>query len=213
MVKTKEILRRVVLILFLLSLAITLTINARWLYSFDIGYLKITDYTDYSRQTILANYDDLMRYLNFFWIKTLHMTDFPTSSEGAFHFVEVKRLFQLNYAILIVTIIPSIMYLYRLFKTKMVWTLLNMIRGILLALAALTVFMLIAFDQFFVLFHEVFFNNDAWIFYPETDPIILVLPQEYFFHCFALFFIQFILCLAILLIVGKRELKKPVINN
>lgn len=208
MVKSKEIVNRVVLILFLLSLAITLTINARWLYQFDINYLGITEYTDYSKQTILSNYDDLMRYLNFFWVKILSMKDFPTSSEGAFHFVEVKRLFQLNYAILLVTFVPSVWYLYRLVKHKLVWTLNTMIQGILLGLGALAFFMIVAFDQFFVLFHEVFFNNDAWIFYPETDPIILVLPQEYFFHCFALFFVLFILFLVILLIKGKRELKK-----
>lgn len=208
MVKAKEYLKRIVLILFLLSLAITLTINARWLYQFDINYLGITEYTDYTKQTILSNYDDLMRYLNFFWVKTLSMKDFPTSGEGAFHFAEVKQLFQLNYAVFFITLIPSVMYLYRLFKTKMVWTLSRMIQGILMGLAALAFFMIVAFDQFFVLFHEVFFNNDAWIFYPETDPIILVLPQEYFFHCFALFFILFILFLAILLIRGNRELKK-----
>jgi len=208
MVKTKDILKKVVLILFLLTFAITLTINARWLYSFDINYLKLTEYTDYSKQTILSNYDDLMRYLNLFWVKKLSMPDFPTSSEGAFHFFEVKKLFQLNYAIFLITIVPSVLYLKKLIQTKMTWTLLTLIRGILLGLAALTVFMLIAFDQFFVLFHEVFFNNDAWIFYPETDPIILVLPQEYFFHCFALFFVLFILFLIILLIIGKKELKK-----
>lgn len=181
MVKAKEYLKRIVLIIFLLSLAITLTINARWLYQFDINYLGITEYTDYTKQTILSNYDDLMRYLNFFWVKTLSMKDFPTSGEGAFHFAEVKQLFQLNYAVFFITLIPSVMYLYRLFKTKMVWTLSRMIQGILMGLAALVFFMIVAFDQFFVLFHEVFFNNDAWIFYPETDPIILVLPQEYFF--------------------------------
>lgn len=208
MVKAKEILKRVTLILFLLSLAITLTINARWLYSFDINYLGITEYTDYSKQTIMSNYEELMRYLNFFWVKTLSMNDFPTSTEGAFHFLEVKRLFQLNYAVFFVTLIPSVMYLYRLIKTKMVWTLLTMIRGILFGLGALAFFMIVAFDQFFVLFHEVFFNNDAWIFYPETDPIILVLPQEYFFHCFALFFVLFILFLLLLLFKGKKELRK-----
>ncbi|UNM90095.1 TIGR01906 family membrane protein [Vagococcus sp. CY52-2] len=208
MVKSKEIVNRVVLILFLLSLAIMLTINARWLYVFDIHYLGITEYTEYSKQTILSNYDDLMRYLNFFWVKTLSMKDFPTSSEGAFHFFEVKRLFQMNYAILLITLVPSLKYLYHLFKDKMVWTLTTMIQGILLSLGALAFFMVVAFNQFFVLFHEVFFNNDAWIFYPEIDPIILVLPQDYFFHCFILFFVLFIFFLMILLIKGKKELKK-----
>ena len=46
-------------------------------------------------------------------------------------------------------------------------------------------FMLIGFDQFFIAFHGLFFNNDAWLFNPLTDPIINALPEAYF--CFILF--------------------------
>ena len=48
-------------------------------------------------------------------------------------------------------------------------------------------FMLIGFDQFFIAFHGLFFNNDAWLFNPLTDPIINALPEAYFMHCFILF--------------------------
>jgi integral membrane protein (TIGR01906 family) len=53
--------------------------------------------------------------------------------------------------------------------------------GVVLAL-------LINFDVLFVLFHQVFFNNDAWLFNPATDPIILALPAEFFMHSFLLAF-------------------------
>ena len=39
------------------------------------------------------------------------------------------------------------------------------------------------FSRAFVIFHELFFDNDYWIFDPATDPIILALPEEFFFHC------------------------------
>ena len=45
------------------------------------------------------------------------------------------------------------------------------------ALAALN------WNAFFIKFHELFFNNNYWIFDPATDPVIRILPDEFFFHC------------------------------
>lgn len=45
------------LLLTLLTLAITLTINARWLYQFDIGQLDLLDYTTLSEKELLHNFD------------------------------------------------------------------------------------------------------------------------------------------------------------
>ena len=41
------------LFLFLISLAITVTINFRWLYHFDIQQLNILDYTDISKEELI----------------------------------------------------------------------------------------------------------------------------------------------------------------
>ena len=38
-----------------------------------------------------------------------------------------------------------------------------------------------AWDRFFVLFHELSFENDLWLFDPAVDPIINVLPDQFFF--------------------------------
>ena len=32
-------------------------------------------------------------------------------------------------------------------------------------------------------FHKLFFDNDDWIFNPRTDPVIKILPDEFFMHC------------------------------
>ena len=42
--------------------------------------------------------------------------------------------------------------------------------------------MLINFDKTFVVFHKLMFDNDYWIFDPSKDPVINILPQEFFFH-------------------------------
>ncbi len=44
------------------------------------------------------------------------------------------------------------------------------------------------FNTLFIKFHELFFNNDAWIFDPKKDPIILALPEEFFMVCFIVVF-------------------------
>lgn len=196
------------LIVTLLTLAITLTINARWLYQFDIGYLDLLDYTTLSAKELMHNFDQLMRYLNLPWVETLKITDFPVSSSGALHFYEVKKLFLLNYGILLVTIVPSFFYLRHLNKQQRLWTLIQPFRIAVVVPIVIAFLMAVNFDRFFIMFHGVFFNNDAWIFNPATDPIINVLPETFFLHCFILFFVLLEIFYLLPICFGKRALKK-----
>ena len=38
------------------------------------------------------------------------------------------------------------------------------------------------FEGSFILFHKIMFNNDYWIFAPNLDSVINILPEEFFFH-------------------------------
>ena len=209
----KRNLLTVVLVLFIVTVAITFTINARWLYQWDINYLNILNNVDVNRRELLLNYDELMRYLNLFWVNPLVMPDFPTSDMGAFHFFEVKKLFQLNYLVLAMTSIPSVWFILTMIKEKTMWLLIRPFTYILTGIGVILFGMLVAFDAFFVLFHSVFFNNDAWIFDPYTDPIILALPQDYFLHFFILFFVLLVTLLLIGILVGKGQLKQQKNNQ
>ncbi|MDT2614528.1 TIGR01906 family membrane protein [Enterococcus dongliensis] len=196
------------LLLTLLTLAITLTINARWLYQFDVERLRLLDETFLSKKELLDNFDQLMSYLNLPWVEKLHMSDFPVSTSGAQHFYEVKRLFLLNYGLLAVTILPSFFYLRHLIRQKRLWTLVQPFQIAVAVPVVVAFLMAVNFDQFFVLFHGVLFNNDAWIFNPVTDPIITVLPETFFFHCFILFFVLVEIFYFLPIYFGKRALKK-----
>lgn len=55
----------------------------------------------------------------------------------------------------------------------------------------IAILMLLNFDEFFVIFHEVLFRNSDWLFDPNRDPVINILPEEFFTQCFILFFILF----------------------
>lgn len=46
---------------------------------------------------------------------------------------------------------------------------------------ALGVFCAVNFTQIFVIFHEIFFDNDLWLFDPATDYMIRMLPEGFFF--------------------------------
>lgn len=198
----------VCLIVALLTLAITLTINARWLYRFDIMHLNLLDYTTLSDKELLHNFDQLMQYLNTPWIHNLRLDDFPVSASGALHFYEVKRLFLLNYGLLIVTVVPSVFYVRRLIKQKRLWTLIQPFKLAMVVPIVIAFLMAVNFDQFFITFHGLFFNNDTWIFNPATDPIINVLPETFFLHCFILFFILLEIFYFLPIYFGKRALKK-----
>ncbi|HGA3886664.1 TPA: TIGR01906 family membrane protein [Streptococcus agalactiae] len=158
------------------------------LYAFDIDYLNIPKYVSLSKEQILENYRILLTYLNIPWFLALDMPDFPSSASGLFHFFEVKKLFMLDYLILIFSGMGTLWFVRHLNRRRESWRLLPYFRqGTLIPLAILLA-LLVSFDTLFVLFHKVFFNNDAWLFNATTDPIILALPAEFFMHSFLLAF-------------------------
>ncbi len=178
----------VFLFLFIISLCIALTINFYPLYAWDIHYLDLVKDSGFSKEVIVKNYHQLMNYLNFPWVTHLHMTDFPVSASGRTHFEDVKKLFLLDYALLILTAFPALAYLRKLKSVDGLWRLIRPFKIAVLVPIGFLFVMLIGFERFFILFHEVLFSNDAWVFDPSTDPIILVLPETYFLHCFLLAF-------------------------
>lgn len=196
------------LFLTLLSLAITLTINARFLYVWDIDYLNILAEVPLSKAELLTNYDQLMNYLNVPWHTVLTMDDFPVSASGASHFYDVKVLFQINYGIFLLSLIPSFLYLRYLKERQQLFRLISPFKFALMIPIMIGFLMVASFQRFFVFFHEVFFMNDNWLFDIETDPIIGVLPADYFFHNFILFFILLELLFGIMVFVGRYSLKR-----
>ncbi|WP_420855204.1 TIGR01906 family membrane protein [Trichococcus ilyis] len=194
---------------FLLSLSIAATINFSFLYSFDIGYLNISEYVGMPKEQILTNYRILLNYLNTPWIANLDMPDFPSSASGLFHFTEVKKLFMLDYLVMITSGLGAFRFMQYLKREEQYWRLLRYFQwGVLLPLGVLTA-LLISFDTLFVLFHQVFFNNDAWLFNPATDPIILALPAEFFMHSFLMAFGL----IEVLLVLGYFITKKRIANS
>lgn len=199
------------LFLTIITLVITVAINFRPLYVFDIHYLNILDYTVVDKTTLLKNFDKLMAFLNNPFASQLALPDFPMSEAGRGHFIDVKKLFMLNYAVLLVTFIPSLIFLVKLKRQQSLWRLilpfeLGMVIPVVFGFVMAT-----GFDRFFVTFHELFFQNDDWLFDPRTDPIINVLPESFFMHCFILAFVLLELCFLAFVLWGRTSFKQK--NN
>lgn len=193
------------LVLTILSLVITVTINAYPLYVWEVHHSNLAQGLGLTETQLLHNYQEMMAYLNFPWRTTFALPNLIFSESGAFHFFEVKRLFMLNYSVLAVTIIPSFLFIRHLIKTGGMWRLVRPFQMLALAPIFLGLLMLMSFDWFFINFHSLFFNNDAWLFDPVADPIINALPESYFMKCFILGFLLFEILSLVIIYYGKKK--------
>lgn len=53
------------------------------------------------------------------------------------------------------------------------------------------------FSKYFVIFHEIFFNNDLWLLDPTTDLLINIVPEPFFMDTAARIGITFGVCVAV----------------
>ena len=177
--------------LFLLSLSILLTIYLAWIfYPLEIQWLNLTDRVYLKTETIQYNFHILMNYLTNPFYQVLQMPDFRSSEAGLHHFAVVKNLFHLVQFLALLTL-PIFYYFVKKIVKK---GFLSIFRKSLLLLVFLPLLIglvgvLIGFDQFFTLFHQILFvGDDTWLFDPSKDPVILILPETFFLHAFLLFF-------------------------
>ncbi|WP_421409679.1 TIGR01906 family membrane protein [Streptococcus suis] len=196
-------------ILFVLSAAVLGTIYLAWLvYPLEISFLGLEKVVYMKATDISYNFNILMNYLTNPFASVLDLPNFSSSADGLKHFADVKHLFHLTQGIFILTLPAFVLFVKNillkgygdLVKKVIFWTMLTpMIIGLL--------GVLVGFDQFFVLFHTVLFPGDStWLFDPAKDPVIYILPQEFFLHCFVLFFVLYELFFGTILAwTGKKN--------
>lgn len=72
--------------------------------------------------------------------------------------------------------------------------------------------LLIDFNKYFTIFHEIFFSNDLWLLDPETDILINMVPEIFFFTTAMLVVVIFAIFTATT-IVGAEITKKHMIKK
>lgn len=201
-------LKRSLVLLWLLSLAILGTIYLTWIfYPVTIDYFNLSEIVELDKTKILANFHQLMTYLLTPWVPILDMSDFPVSASGIKHFADVKWLFQLTQGIFVLGLLPSLAYLGGFYKTKTLWKWQGQFLVALLLPLGIGVFgLLVGFGRFFTLFHNILFPGDSsWLFNPQTDPVILILPAQFFLACFVLFFGLYEALMLCLWLLSKQQ--------
>lgn len=81
--------------------------------------------------------------------------------------------------------------------------------SIFVILGILLIIIYLDFDEAFIKFHKIFFDNDLWILDPRTDIMIRMLPQDYFMQLTFKIFIGFIkdIFLIIFMFLGISKLR------
>lgn len=62
----------------------------------------------------------------------------------------------------------------------------------LVLIAAIGLYALLDFTAFWTAFHHVFFTNDLWLLNPNTDVLIMMVPEQFFFDLITRIIIRFV---------------------
>ncbi len=188
---TKNFFVAFLLSIFIITLAVKSILNFKYIYYFDIDHLKLSESVSIPNESIAKNYDILIDYLSPYNKNELFLPDFKMSPEGKIHFRDVKALFiRLNYLCWISGLfsVPCLIYLLK----KKIYLSLKYTSYLLFFIPSILIIpFIINFQASFEVFHKIFFTNDYWIFDADKDPIINVLPEQFFFHC-AIFILLFL---------------------
>ncbi len=197
---------------FILSFSIAVPLLFRPFYYWHIDAMRLPEYSGFTKSEIIQAYDEMMDFC-------VYGKEFSTgvmkySESGKSHFADVAVLFRLDFIVLAISMVGLAVGLilkkkgivpdYRLYSPRF--------KGAVLLLASTVVIGFLCsldFDRAFVTFHHIFFPGKTnWIFSPQEDEIINVLPEDFFRNC-AMLIGGIMLAMCIYFIISEnRKLKK-----
>ena len=181
--------------LLVMTGSVAVPLLCRPFYYAHIDGLGLAEKTGLSVELIRQAYDEMMNFC--LGLKSeFSVGVLGWSQSGMEHFVDVRGLFLLDLAILVVSLI-GLAALFFLCRKKQLrpfcfqghgpgfWGAVSLI-AVFVTVAALAA---LNFDRAFTVFHHIFFPGKSnWIFDWRTDPIILLLPEVFFRNCALLIF-------------------------
>ena len=209
-----SILIAILLALFAISASIAVPICVRPFYYAHIEGLHMPETTGWTHEQIKEAFDDVMDFL-------LKGTEFRTgdlawSESGKSHFADCKFLFHLDLRIFALSGIALLVILL-LCKNKKTqparlagrgpsfWAAIGMIA----LFGGFGAFMASDFDRAFTVFHKIFFPGKTnWVFNPNTDQIIRVMPETFFRNCAILIGALLAVFVIVYLIAGRKRQTK-----
>lgn len=195
------------LAIFIITGSVILGLRCKNIYYNDISNLNISDMSGFTDEEIMLNYDYLIDYNLNNSVEEFNLPTIKYSKEGKIHFEEVRNIFQFIKRVCLISFLISLIGVIISIKNKNI-KFLNTTSIMTIGLIIITAIpLLINFNYFFIKFHEIVFSNDYWIFDPDKDPVINMLPEEVFFHI-GLFILVLILLGSILLQLLYRVINK-----
>ena len=215
----KEVAAKCVTLLLILSIiiltvtvSIGLPIYVRPFYYAHIEALDMPYWTGLSVETIKEAYDEVLDYL------TLPGGEFGAgvlkySEEGASHFADCKKLFNLNlFAMLISGAIVLALSILNKKGIIKFWNFCGFIPCFGAGTGTVSLFLTVGglaainFDLAFEVFHKLFFpGKDNWLFNPKVDEIINVMPFEFFRNCAILILSSVVIISTLLILIGIKR--------
>lgn len=207
--KLLAVAKAVLIALVILSGAIALPILFRPFYWWHIRPLDIPSYVGLSVSHIKQAYGEMLDYCmglsNTFSVGIL-----PFSESGASHFADVRNLFILDLAVFAVSGIALLILCLTVRKptglaghTPGFWSAVGLGASFLVmgGLVAMD------FEKAFTVFHKIFFpGKDNWVFDIYDDPVINMLPAEFFANCALLIFaVILVSCIGLLIYDRKKK--------
>lgn len=191
---------------------INFTVGFKQLYYFDIDYLNISDLSGLSKDDIKLNYDYLIDYNLNKNVSEFKLPTLKSSPEGKIHFEEVRNIFQNINKLAKVLMIVSLVGIILNAKNKNIKILKTTSITLIIMPLLLAIPVLLNFEKSFIIFHKLLFRNDYWIFSPDLDPVINMLPEEFFFHA-GVMILMLILLVSILLLIMYKLCKSSKIKT
>ncbi|EIS9524382.1 TPA: TIGR01906 family membrane protein [Clostridioides difficile] len=182
---------------------INFTVGFKQLYYFDIDYLNISELSGLSEDDIKLNYDYLIDYNLNKNVSEFKLPTLKSSPQGKIHFEEVRNIFQNINKLAKLLLVVSLVGIILSVKNKNIKILKTTSITLIIMPLLLTVPILLNFEKSFIIFHKLLFRNDYWIFNPDLDPVINILPEEFFFHSGMMILILILLVSILLFVMYK----------
>ncbi len=223
---TYKFISRVLMLLIVICLCLIVLINCVNMVTYSLShYNKLYDKFNISREINIDKEELMIATTNLLDYIKGHRDnlDFESvikgekeeffSNRDKLHMIDVKNIFVSikklrNYLIVfLIIIIIVIKRSKKLIIDKGRLMTLVAIIGALPFILLITL-MLVNFNKYFTIFHEIFFDNDLWLLDPKIDRLVNIFPEEFFAYTAIKIIIYYFIILFVFLLLGILKVRK-----
>lgn len=204
----------VLTICFIISFSVAVPLLYRPFYYNHIEEYNLTAETNLTEEQIKQTYDEIVDF-GIGKKDEFSLTHFKFSQEGKLHFEDVKKLFILDLSVMSVSsILLFAIIIYCKIKNIKIYNFKGHSPYFYSGVTIITTFAVVAvlasvnFNRAFIIFHKIFFPGKTnWVFSYAEDPVISILPQEFFRNC-AILILFIVITFSFMLILTDLFLNK-----